>query len=439
MDESQRTRPHRISTAVEIQRISLTVTRGPNVGKHLRAEAGATVTVGSADDNDLALDDPTVSRYHLELTATAEGVRVRDLGSLNGTFSGATRLRDATVAAGAQLRVGDTVFVVSAATEAQTEEPPLAIPGLVFQSAPMHRVARAIRRLAAFGGSVLVEGETGTGKELVARALHSEGPRNKGPFVVVDCGALPGNLVESELFGHERGAFTGAAQRHPGAFERAHGGTLFLDEIGELPPHVQPALLGVLQRKELRRVGGTKEVAVDVHVVSATHRDLRAEVNRGTFRADLYYRIAAARIVVPPLRERRDDVVLLAEHFAREVAGAEGALPAELLAALPQQHWSGNVRELRNLVERTIAEGAEGAGGEPAWPGDGDLGASSPRAEAPPVERYRDARAQAIADFEQRYLKALIESVDGNASEAARRARMDRPYLLSMLKKYGLR
>jgi transcriptional regulator with GAF, ATPase, and Fis domain len=436
MDESQRTRPHRLPAAVEIQRLSLTVTRGPSVGKHLRAEAGATVTVGSAEDNDLSLDDPTVSRYHLELVASGDGVLVRDLGSLNGTFLGATRLRDATVAAGAQLRVGDTVFVVSAAAETQPSEARLAIPGLVFQSAAMQRVAQAIHRLAAFGGSVLVQGETGTGKELVARALHSESPRSKGPFVVVDCGALPGNLVESELFGHERGAFTGAAQRHQGAFERAHGGTLFLDEIGELPAHVQPALLGVLQRKELRRVGGAKEVAVDVHVVSATHRDLRAEVNRGTFRADLYYRIAAARIVVPPLRERREDVLLLAEHFAREITGSEGALSAEALAVLPQQHWSGNVRELRNLVERTIAEGT---GGEPGWPDAGEPSAPLTEAAAPPAERYRDARAHAVADFERRYLTALIEAAGGNASEAARRAQMDRPYLLSLLKKYGLR
>ncbi len=435
MDESQRTRPHTRPATVEIQRLSLTVTRGPSVGKHLRAEAGATVTVGSAEDNDLALDDPTVSRYHLELQASGDGVVVRDLGSLNGTFLGATRLRDATVAAGAQLRVGDTTFVVSAAAEAQSEEAPLEIPGLVFKSASMHRVAQAIRRLAAFAGSVLVQGETGTGKELVARALHSESPRSKGPFVVIDCGALPGNLVESELFGHERGAFTGAAQRHLGAFERAHGGTLFLDEIGELPAHVQPALLGVLQRKEVRRVGGAKEVTVDVHVVSATHRDLRAEVNRGTFRADLYYRIAAARIVVPPLRERREDVLLLAEHFAREITGGDGsALSPETLSALPQQHWSGNVRELRNLVERTIAEGT----GEPGWLA-GEPAAPSADAAAQPAERYRDARAHAIGDFERRYLTALIESVGGNASEAARRAQMDRPYLLSLLKKYGLR
>ncbi len=436
MDESQRTRPHRLPAAVEIQRLSLTVTRGPSIGKHLRAEAGATVTVGSAEDNDLALDDPTVSRYHLELTASGDGVLVRDLGSLNGTFLGVTRLRDATVAAGAQLRVGDTVFVVSAAAETQPSEARLEIPGLVFQSAAMHRVAQAIRRLAAFGGSVLVQGETGTGKELVARALHSESPRSKGPFVVVDCGALPGNLVESELFGHERGAFTGAAQRHLGAFERAHGGTLFLDEIGELPAHVQPALLGVLQRKELRRVGGAKGVCVAVHVVSATHRDLRAEVNRGAFRADLYYRIAAARIVVPPLRERREDVLLLAEHFAREVTGSEGALSAEALAMLPDQHWSGNVRELRNLVERTIAEGTSG---EPGWLDDATPSPAGAPPAPPPAERYRDARAHAIAEFERRYLTTLIETAGGNASEAARRAQMDRPYLLSLLKKYGLR
>jgi DNA-binding NtrC family response regulator len=264
------------------------------------------------------------------------------------------------------------------------------------------------------------------------------GPRPDGPFVTVDAGALPANLVEAELFGHEKGAFTGAERARRGAFERASGGTLFLDEIGELPLSIQPALLGVLQRRRFRRVGGDDEIAVDVRVVAATHRDLRAEVNRGAFRADLFYRLAGARIAIPPLRERPEDIPTLVRHFAVELTGTrEGPFDDAGLAELAKLHWAGNVRELRSVVERALAFGAADVA---ALLDDHDAAAEpAADAEGAAIGRYRDARAKALATFERRYFARLIEGAGGNASEAARKAQMDRPYLLTMLRKYGLR
>lgn len=437
-DDTSRTKKHsradleRLGARAEerVVRLSVTVARGPDAGKHVVAEPRAAVTVGSAEDADLRLGDPTVSRYHVELSPSEGGVMVRDLGSSNGTYLGRARLVHAEVPKDSQLRVGDTTLVVSSADETARADVPQ-IAGLVTVSPRMHEVLRQVKRLASFAGSVIVLGETGTGKELVAKALHDEGPRKGKPFVVVDCGALSPNLVESELFGHERGAFTGAVARHVGAFERAKGGTVFLDEIGELPAAAQAALLGALERKRVRRVGGDREIELDVKVVSATHRDLRAEVNRGTFRADLYFRLAGARVSIPPLRERPEDVPVLVDHFCEESAGAKSLIPESLVLAWQGAHFSGNVRELRNAVERALAGDASMDDG-PAVPG------SAPAAEGP-VTRYRDARAHAVGEFERAYVTALLSRTNGNASEAARLATMDRPYLLSLLKKYDLR
>ncbi len=395
-------------------RLSLTVARGVDAGKHVEADARAPLSIGTAADNGFVLSDPTVSRYHLELEASEAGVRVRDLGSSNGTYSGRSRLRDGDVPWDTALLLGDTVLVVSRAADAAAEAP-RALPGFVTVSPRMLEVVRQVRRLAAFGGSVLVLGETGTGKELVARALHDEGPRRAGPFVVVDCGALPHALVESELFGHERGAFTGAVARHAGAFERARGGTVFLDEIGELSQTAQASLLGALERRRVRRVGGEREIELDVRVVSATHRDLRAEVNRAAFRADLYYRLAGALISLPPLRERPEDVPALVAHFTLDLAGAADALPAELVERWRLQHWAGNVRELRNAVERALAGELDAHPGYPmpAMPAAG--GALEPADGGAAVERYRDARARG------RRVRAVLR---GGAARARPRQRV---------------
>ena len=291
-----------------------------------------------------------------------------------------------------------------------------------------------MHKLARVDSSVLIQGETGTGKEVVARALHEASPRRTGELVVVDCGSMPATLIASILFGHEKGSFTGADQRRTGAFERAQGGTVLLDEIGELPLEVQPALLGVLERRAFTRVGGAQSIAVDVRILAATHRDLRAEVNAGRFRADLYYRLAVAKILIPPLRERPEDIAPLAAHFVERLTGISELGPlAPVIDALKAHPWSGNVRELRNVVEAAIVMGELDLGGARAQP---LVAAPTPGRD---IAAYRDARAAALTRFEAEYLKDLIARTEGNASEAARVARMDRPYLLTLLRKHGLR
>jgi DNA-binding NtrC family response regulator len=284
--------------------------------------------------------------------------------------------------------------------------------------------------------SALIIGESGTGKELAARALHEASPRSEKPFVVVDCASIVPTLVGSELFGHERGAFTGADRMHVGAFERAQGGTLFLDEIGELPLAIQPSLLGALERRRIKRVGGKDDIAVDVRVVSATHRDLRADVNAGRFRLDLYYRLAVVIVELPPLRERRNDVRMLVEHFVRESGETrpiDEAVPRGLLEALETHRFPGNVRELRNLVEAALATGENPI-----------LDAVAPSGAGPLLDRVLDApygaaREAVLAEFEERYLSHLLARSDNNVSKASRVAQMDRSHLTSLLRRRKMR
>jgi DNA-binding NtrC family response regulator len=416
-----------------LNRLVMRVAEGPDAGKRLEHYQEGTVTVGTASDAELRLSDPTVSSYHLEVRPSERGIQLLDLGSLNGTFVAGVSVRDAVIAVGTRVTVGRTTLVVEDGTVVDVPDPEPApeFPGLVGTSPAIEQVRRAIATLATSNVSVLIQGDTGTGKELVANAIHETGPRRHGPLVTVDCGSLPETLIASQLFGHERGAFTGADRRYTGAFERAHGGTMFLDEIGELPLSVQPTLLGVLERRRFRRLGGTHDIEVDVRVIAATNRDLRAAANRKDFRLDLYYRLAVARVVIPPLRERPEDIPHLIRHFVREATGSVEHIPfdASAIESLLTHRWPGNVRELRNLVDRTLAMGQAtfetyGASSEQA--GDGLLA-------------YKDARAVAISQFERDYLEKLINATDGNASAAARAAKMDRQYLLQLLRKHGLR
>jgi DNA-binding NtrC family response regulator len=436
MDDAPRTRlqprPVRL-----VHRLRISVDEGPDTGATCAPDDGASIAIGSSADNALALTDPTVSRYHLELRRTAAGVAIVDLGSRNGTWVGGVRIERAVVPAGTRLRLGDTTIVVDDAGST-VAPPPTEVPrppDLVGDSEGIREVARLVHKLARVDSSVLIQGETGVGKEVVARAVHEASPRRTGELVVVDCGSMPATLIASILFGHEKGSFTGADQRRTGAFERANGGTVLLDEIGELPLEVQPALLGVLERRAFTRVGGAQPISVDVRILAATHRDLRAEVNAGRFRADLYYRLAVAKIVIPPLRERPEDIAPLVQHFVQKLTGASELGPlAGALDALRAHPWSGNVRELRNVVEAAIVMGEIDLGGDGSHP----MPAAAPLASGA-VVAYRDARTAALARFEAEYLKDLIERTDGNASEAARLARMDRPYLLTLLRKHGLR
>jgi DNA-binding NtrC family response regulator len=280
---------------------------------------------------------------------------------------------------------------------------------------------------------VLVTGESGTGKELVARAIHDHSARANDPFVVLDCGAIVPSLFGSELFGHERGAFTGADKRRIGALERAAGGTVFLDEIGELPADVQSALLGALERRRFQRLGGEHEVELEARVLSATHRDLRAEVNRGTFRLDLFYRLAVVSLSVPALRERTEDIPLLVERFLED-AGALDRMhelfPPTTLDNVTRYGWPGNVRELRNFVLGALALGAPDhlAMTDAARPVEAET-AGVP---------YREARQAVVEQFERRFVTALLERTGGNVRQAAREARMDRSYLMELIKRHQI-
>ena len=437
----------------QLTRVVACVLDGPERGKRVQLMPGQAVSIGKSPDNQVQLSDLTVSRYHLELTLRRGVVEVRDLDSLNGTYIGETRIERAFVRPGTSLSVGSVTLRLEGDArapssrgerdEAKLAEPVPAIPGLVAESPAMRGVVQTVARLARSNVTVLLHGETGTGKEVIAHALHALSDRRDRPFEVVDCGSMAATLIASELFGHERGAFTGAHAERAGAFERAHGGTVFLDEIGELPLELQPMLLGVLERRRFKRVGGTRERNVDVRVVAATHRDLRNATNVGTFRADLYFRLAVARVVIPPLRERPEDIAPLVRRFAEQLSGDPGAQPfdALTLASLEAHPFSGNVRELRNVVESAVALGSlslaqEGIGALLTGEEQSSEAEGMRPASALP---YREARARAIASFERVYLKQLLEGAGGNASEAARRAHMDRPYLLTLLRKHNLR
>jgi DNA-binding NtrC family response regulator len=436
----ERTVPDAAPT-LPVRTLRVEVTEGPDAGL-AKVAASETLTVGSAEGNDLLLKDPTVSRFHATFASCPDGVRIVDNGSTNGSFVGAVRVERATAPAGTSFRVGRTTLkVVDGDAVAIDLHKGDALAGLRGRTPAMRRLMASIERAAKSAAPVLVVGESGTGKELIARALHDLGPRAKAPFVTVDCGSLSPTLVASELFGHERGAFTGADRTHVGAFERAHGGTLFLDEIGELPPALQTSLLGALERHRFRRLGGRTDIAVDLRVVSATNRDLKSEVNRGAFRLDVYYRLAVVVLEVPPLRDRAEDLPLLVEHFLRE-SGHDGPIESLIspaaMATLAGYFWPGNVRELRNTIEATVAMGEppklEGQALQGAAPALGsDL--IAPLLGQP----YGTARSQLLHAFEGRYLRDLIERSGGNVSKAARDAKMDRSHLIDLLRRHDIR
>jgi DNA-binding NtrC family response regulator len=420
------------ATRIPVRSIVAYVEAGPDVGQRA---IGDSIAVGTADGSALRLTDPAVSRFHLELHAARDGIGVIDHGSTNGTFVGGVRIERGVVSPNTLLKLGATSVRVGDAAPVEVEihgEDSLA--GIVGRSSAMRRLLAQVAKAANSEATVLVMGESGTGKELIARALHDLGPRRDAPFVTVDCGSLPPTLVGSELFGHERGAFTGADRARVGAFEAANGGTVFLDEIGELPLGIQATLLGVLERRRLRRLGARAELPIDVRVIAATHRDLRGEVNRGGFRLDLFYRLAVVTLTVPPLRERADDVPLLVEHFLRDSGWdqpVETLISAQAMDALSRNHFAGNVRELRNLVDAAVAMGEaptpEGPASVPST--------TSTAFVADLALPYKDARAQLLDQFEARYLDALLERASGNVSAAARIARMTRSHLSELLVK----
>jgi DNA-binding NtrC family response regulator len=406
-----RARPPR-TWAVEIQ----------DDGQPRRVMLGlAPIVVGSSRSAGATVFDPTVSARHCELIAGAHGVAVRDLGSRNGTYVGGARVHDALAAEGTSITIGQTTLVCVTIDDDDTEEDATPLPGLAGSSTPMRRVAAQVRRLAKLSAPVLIAGETGVGKELVARALHTEGPRRDGPFVAMNVASLPRELVESELFGHERGAFTGAVARRVGAFTEAEGGTLFLDEIGELPLDAQPKLLRALDGYEVRRVGGVGSGhRANARVVVATHVPLGENVAKGAFRRDLFHRLEVFVIELPPLRERRGDIGAIVRTLLRHMESEIGRrdLTPAALAKLTAYDWPGNVRELRNVLLRAA-----------------DLARLSRWLDADAVERSlrkRDARPPSVFGPESAH-EHLVRHA-GNVSAAARAAGVPRSTFRKALK-----
>ena len=443
MSQQKRTLPYDdVERGVAVDTLIVEVVEGPDEGKQLTADKEI-VTIGTANGNDFLLTDPTVSRYHVELERTSDGVVVRDHASTNGTLANGVRLERASIQSGTSLRIGRSVIKVGngepvkVAIHQQDQ-----LGELRGRSEVMRRLMAQIEKAARTEAAVLVVGESGTGKELIARALHDLGRRTSKPFITVDCGAMSQNLVASELFGHERGAFTGADRQHVGAFERANGGTIFLDEIGELPAELQPNLLGALERKRFRRVGGRTDIDVDVRVIAATNRDLRSEVNAGRFRLDLYYRLAVVTLAVAPLRKRGEDIPLLVEHFLKD-CGHEGSLeeffPPNLMDQLRAHQWPGNVRELRNMVEATLAMGEAPMLINMNAESDDDDEEGIIRMRAVHKLAYKEARAAVLHEFEANYLKHWLDHTDGNVAKAAREARMDRSHMFHLLRRHKLR
>ena len=428
-------------------------------------------TVGSAEGAGVQIAQRTVSRLHAELEPRDDGLWVRDLDSRNGSFVNDVRVIEARIPPGGTLRLGAVGIAVTYDAEPTPVElwPHDRFGALLGASGPMRALFARLAKVAATDGAVLVQGETGTGKELVAQAIHDASARSAGPFVVVDCAALPEGLLEAELFGHAKGAFTGALGAREGAIASAHGGTVLLDEIGELPLAIQPKLLRIVESKQVRRLGENEHRAVDVRFVCATHRPLRRMVNQGTFREDLYFRLAVLEVELPPLRERLDDVPLLLRHMLGAAAHLAGP---DIMRAVTARPWGGNVRELRNFAERLRALGPEEAlwllegrapsagsshGGAPGSDRRSD-GAGAPaaatatsEATAPPAQSaealtvplrfdvpYREAREQMLERFERAYFEALLARHQRSVAAAAQAIGVDRTYLYKLIKRYGL-
>ena len=398
---------------------------------------GEELSIGSAAGNDLIIDDTAVSRHHCTITSAKitggdDGFLLRDLHSTNGTRVSGFRVRATFLKPGTVFKVGRTTLQFDPLEE--TVNAPISTDHhhgtMVGSSEAMRRLFAMIKRVARAESTVLIEGETGTGKTALADAIHQDSARREGPFVVVDCASIAPNLIESHLFGHVAGAFTGAAGERTGAFAAAKGGTVFLDEVGELPLEVQPKLLRVLEERVVVPLGSVQEVPIDVRVVAATNRDLRREVNEGTFRADLFYRLHVVRMTMPPLRERREDIPPLIEHFRRQIAPDSPPPPAAMIETWQRLHWSGNARELRSAVERYLLLGDD------AW----QTAARSSDAMAPfnPELSFRAAKEIAVAQFEKGYLGMLIDRHGGNLSKAARAASMDRNHLRQLLRRHEI-
>jgi DNA-binding NtrC family response regulator len=438
------------------------------------------IRIGSMDDNDVVLADDTVSRYHCKIVQDDTGYVLVDNSSTNGTFINKVRVREAFLKPGCTVAVGQSLLTFNAREEEVKIVPSRAdhCGNLIGGNPKMREIYSIIEKIAPTATTVVIDGETGTGKEVVAQSIHSLSPRSRNELVVFDCGAVPPNLIESELFGHEKGSFTGAMMTRTGLFEQADGGTLFLDELGELPLDLQPKLLRALEQREVRRVGAAKAQKVDVRIIAATNRDLETEVRAGRFRQDLFYRLSVVRLHLPALRDRADDIPLLVQHFIdtgsyNRPGGTQRVrgVARDAMTALQNYPWPGNVRELVNVIERAVSfcsrelielsdlpdyvRTAKPApqkeqpsarplprqvtGGNPA------VGSAlSPTPPQTPDEllsegvTFKDAKERWVATFERDYILQMLRRNNGNISHAARSADIDRKYFRKLMKKYDI-
>jgi transcriptional regulator with GAF, ATPase, and Fis domain len=423
---------------VDYSTIRVSVAEGPDAGV-TRELVNETLRIGSSSDNDLVLADNTVSRHHCAIEPVRGGVRIRDEGSTNGVFVGNLRISDATVSGTVQLQLGNTRIVIEplSQTVAREQAATESFGDLLGRSSRMRELFADLARIAPTDVTLLIEGETGCGKELVAESVHRASKRASAPFVVFDCSAVAPTLIESELFGQVRGAFTSAVARQ-GLFEQADGGTIFLDELGELPKELQPKLLRVLERREIRRLGAERTTAVDVRVIAATNRNLEAEVRRGNFREDLYFRLATARVRVPPLRDRMDDVPLLVDHFLARAGSSQKVsdIPRQAWELFMAHRWPGNVRELWNAVQRFLITPERVFSTEVASPASGFAPSAVPA--SGPLLPLRVARRDASDAFERAYLETLRARTGADMKSATAMAEVSRQMIQKLMKKHGL-
>jgi DNA-binding NtrC family response regulator len=427
-------------------RLEVVVVDGPDMGRLATLERGGSVVVGSEHGADLLLTDDRVSRRHARLSLRDDGVvEIEDLGSRNGTMLEGARIQRAEARAGATLKLGKSFLRLIAGSERVTVAPSQSrrFGELFAESLAMRELFAVLERVAESDVTILLEGETGVGKELAARAVHDASDRKDKPFVAIDCSALPEHLIESELFGHVRGAFTGASEARKGAFLHAHGGTLFLDELATMPSAVQVRLLRVLEERKVRAVGADAEKRVDVRVIAASRESLARRVAEGTFRADLLYRLGVVTVSIPPLRARREDVApmvaaMLAtrcKDWPLEKRTPKGPALERLLA----HDWPGNARELRNVIDRALALAPHAKSFDElplrVGPSSETKDTLAVRSDLP----FSEAKQAVIDAFERAYLADVLARTHGNLSEAARQTGLDRKHLRELCQKHGLR
>ncbi len=408
--------------------------------------------IGKKEDNDLVLDEKTVSRNHVEIVQTEDSYLLKDLGSTNGTFINDIRVKEAYLTPGDIIRLGTVRAEFVAFDEKVQIEPStkMEFGPLLGRSRRMRQIFSLLEKISPTNATILIEGETGTGKDLVARAAHLNSPRKNKPFVVFDCSAVAQNLIESELFGHVKGSFTGAVGTRKGAFEEAHGGTIFLDEIGELAIDLQPKLLRALEQREIKKVGSNESNPIDVRVVCATNRNLKKEVSENRFRQDPYYRLSVVKINLPPLRERPDDIPFLIEKLlasGRFNVDAEGKLKItrvedDALKMFTRYQWPGNVREMVNILERIVpmVDGNVITGKDVSFIFE-EMEREEEATERMSVDMglpFKEAKQKIVESFEKDYLAALLRRNNYNISKTAREAGIDRKHIRNLLKKYGI-